>query len=155
MTLKTLPVIQPTPPPPQQQPPPRSSILSWIFIDTRRRFILFLICSPVLLPLLCLSFPLICLARLYTCLRQRRRRSKRRRDDGLRRCEEGRGQEEEVEEREIGWLLMQRYLEDQLRLVGSVVAVYDCGHDDDDECDDDHDDYDGVNLDDRRRPLLV
>ncbi|KAL9234609.1 hypothetical protein vseg_009463 [Gypsophila vaccaria] len=158
MSLKTLPVIQPAPSsPPQIQP--QWSIQSWLFIDTRRRFLLFVICSPVLIPILCISFPLICLARLYTCLRQRRRRTKRRRDDGLRRCEEGRGKEEgggyeDDCEREIGWLLMQRYLEDQLGLVGSVVTAYDCGRDEDEFYDGDYNDYcDGGH--ENRRPLLV
>lgn len=57
-------------------------------------------------------------------------------EERLRSCEEGRSCDRE-EEREIG--LLQRYLDDQLRLVGSV---YDCGDEDDD--DDDDRDLDGL-----------
>jgi hypothetical protein len=74
-----------------------------------------------LLPFLCAAFPLVCAAEL--CLRRIRRR--RRKEEPLSRCEEGCGRG--VEEEEVG--LLQRYLEDQMLLVGSV---YDCGDDSDD-----------------------
>ncbi|XP_021767037.1 uncharacterized protein LOC110731495 [Chenopodium quinoa] len=154
MTLKTLPVIfQPQ----QQQQSSSSSILSpfsWLFLNCRRRFIFLTICSPLLLPLLCLSFPVICLCQLYFCLCRRHRRRRRRYGGGLRRCEEGRGGErveviegddDDDEERELGWMLLQRYLEDQLGLVGSVIS--DCGDDID------IDDHQHI-PDDTRRPFL-
>lgn len=127
MTLKTLPVIQPSSSPLFSLTP----FSSLLFLTRRRRILFLTLCSPVLLPLLCLSLPFLCLAHLYICLR---RRSRSRRDFAgagrLRRCEEGRKFGEEEEEREIGWILLQRYLDDQLGLVGSVVAVYDSGGDD-------------------------
>ncbi|XP_074321567.1 uncharacterized protein LOC141658536 [Silene latifolia] len=165
MTLKTLPVIQPPSSPLQQSP---RSVFPWLILDTKRRIFFFIIFSPILLPLFCLSFPFICIGRLYVCLCQRRRRrEKRRREDRLRRCEEGRPAVavEVAVDREIGWLLMQRYLEDQLGLVADVVNVYDCGQDDDDDDNDDNYYYkynynsngngNGVNLGESRRPLLV
>ncbi|XP_021748323.1 uncharacterized protein LOC110714159 [Chenopodium quinoa] len=155
MTLKTLPVIF------QPQQSSSSSILSpfsWLFLNCRRRFIFLTICSPLLLPLLCLLFPVICLCQLYFCLCRRHRRLRRRYDAGLRRCEEGRGGEivevnEDDEERELGWMLLQRYLEDQLGLVGSVISVYDCGDDDDDDDDFDIDRHQHI-PDDTRTPFL-
>ncbi|GAB4861463.1 hypothetical protein Ancab_036665 [Ancistrocladus abbreviatus] len=112
---------------------------SWL--RTRRARILVLsLSSPILLPLLCLTFPLLCLTYLCLCLcrcrRSRSSSSSRKpsghgRDSGgwrLLQCEEGRGSEEDAEE--VGLLLLQRYLEDQLNLVGSA---YDCGEDDDEE----------------------
>lgn len=149
MTLKTLPVIQPS----SSSPLFSLTPFSWLFLNRRRRILFLTLCSPVLLPLLCLTLPLICLVHLYICLCRRARR----RDDGggagrLRRCEEGRefGEEEE-EQREIGWMLLQRYLEDQLGLVGSVVAAYDCGGDEEVIIDDlaDH------QVSEIRRPLLL
>lgn len=50
--------------------------------------------------------------------------------------------------REISWLLLQRYLEDQLGLVGSVVSAYDCG------ADDEFDDHQQID-DECRRPFLI
>lgn len=61
-------------------------------------------------------------------------------DESLRRCEEGCcGCEQQDDGREVG--LLQRYLEDQLMLVGSV---YDCADDD----------YHHQDQDDCRVPLL-
>ncbi|XP_010530163.1 PREDICTED: uncharacterized protein LOC104806792 [Tarenaya hassleriana] len=112
---------------------------SWL--RTRRsRFVFFLLCSPLLLPILCASIPLICAAEIFFRLRRRRSRigksisvavaSADEDDMRLRRCEEGCGCDgfgggEEEGEEETG-LLLQRYLEDQLLLVRSV---YDCGED--------------------------
>lgn len=115
--------------------PPPSSMFSPFFrimltatswLRTRWSRCLFLIlCSPILLPLLCASFPLLCAVEL--CIRTcRRGRRKKDGDDEerLRRCEEGFCDCDRSvdEEKEVG--LLQRYLEDQLRLVGSV---YECG----------------------------
>lgn len=157
MTLKTLPTIQQPPPPPQQ---PQQSLLSWIPIDTRRRILFFIIFSPILIPLFCLYVPLICISKLYIFLFRRRREKRRRGDECLRRCEEGLGRQTVADaESDIGWLLMQRYLEDQLRLVGSVVAVYDCGREDEHEHEHEPEIEDycnvGGNLDENRRPLLL
>ena len=91
------------------------------------RYCILLLCSPLLVPFFCATFPLLCAAHL--CLRVCRRRNRGSREDApLLRCEEGR-QEEEKEEVEGGGVgLLQRYLEDQMLLVGSV---YDCGDQDD------------------------
>ena len=98
-----------------------------------------LLCSPILIPFLFVTFPLLCAAEL--CLRLCRRRPAKlardeAEDDRVSRCEEGRcaaAAEEEEEERREEMGLLQRYLEDQLSLVGSV---YDCGdyYDDEDLC---------------------
>lgn len=93
---------------------------SWLG-SRRIRYCLLVLCSPLLLPFLCAAFPLLCAAEL--CLRRIRHR--RRKEEPLSRCEEGCGRG--VEEEEVG--LLQRYLEDQMLLVGSV---YDCGDDSDD-----------------------
>ncbi|KAJ4964196.1 hypothetical protein NE237_024135 [Protea cynaroides] len=105
-------------------------LVGWLRIR-RRRVIFLVLCSPFLLPFLCLSFPLFCFAELclkICCPRFRgdktscsKRCEEEDVDCGLCRCEEGRGGEP-IEERE--GRLLQRYLEDQLGLVGSV---YDCG----------------------------
>ncbi|XP_020106478.1 uncharacterized protein LOC109722759 [Ananas comosus] len=77
-------------------------------------------CSPVLLPLLCLCLPFLCVA--AACLRVGRPAAAAEESGGggggafLGRCEEGEGEEEEGR-------LLQRYLEDQLGLVG---ALWDC-----------------------------
>ncbi|XP_022772406.1 uncharacterized protein LOC111315055 [Durio zibethinus] len=114
------------------------TIGSWLRTRRSRCFFL-LLCSPVLLPLLCATFPLLCIAEV--CVRIFRRRRSRKasmvaqeEENRLRRCEEGCCCGEE--EREVG--LLQRYLEDQLALVGSV---YKCG-DDFDVLDHQHDDLD-------------
>ncbi|CAL9166478.1 unnamed protein product [Musa hybrid cultivar] len=73
-------------------------------------------CSPVLIPLACLSFPLLFIAGL--CLRVGRRRRKPRGWEGsgiLGRCEDD---EEAAEGR-----LLHRYLEDQLGLVGAGLLL--------------------------------
>ncbi|KAE8721564.1 Major facilitator superfamily protein [Hibiscus syriacus] len=119
------------------------TMVSWI--RTRRRLCLFLLlCSPLLIPFLCATFPILCLAEI--CFRICRRRSgvkaaaQEDEDNRIRRCEEG--CYGDGEGREVG--LLQRYLEDQLALVGSV---YECG--------DDSDDHDHQDLDlDCRSPLL-
>lgn len=95
---------------------------SWLG-SRRIRYCLLVLCSPLLLPFLCAAFPLLCAAEL--CLRRIRRR--RRKEEPLIRCEEGCGRGVEEEEEGVG--LLQRYLEDQMLLVGSV---YDCGDDSDD-----------------------
>ncbi|KFK27806.1 hypothetical protein AALP_AA8G431500 [Arabis alpina] len=104
------------------------------WLRTRRsRFVFFLICSPLLLPLLCASIPILCAAEIFSRLRTRHPWFAADEDDlRLRRCEEGCGcggfGPDQEEEEETG--LLQRYLEDQLILVRSV---YDCGEDDDEQ----------------------
>ncbi|KAI6691278.1 hypothetical protein NL676_028106 [Syzygium grande] len=136
------------------------AVATWLRARHRsRRCLLLAICSPLLLPLLCATFPLLCAAELCLRLCCRKRTS----GDGgeededeeaaaataerLRRCEEGRccGGGGGVGEREVG-LLLQRYLEDQLMLVGSV---YECGDDGDDN------DGDVGFLESCRSPLLA
>ncbi|XP_008219011.1 PREDICTED: uncharacterized protein LOC103319277 [Prunus mume] len=125
-----------------------SSSSTWLRAR-RSRYLFLLICSPILIPFLCATFPFLCAAEL--CLRLcRRRRIKTAHgadeevEERLRRCEEGRGGERE----EMG--LLQRYLEDQLLLVGSV---YDCGDDDvDDRLYHEIHDYDN---DSKTTPLLA
>ncbi|XP_042486905.1 uncharacterized protein LOC122067125 [Macadamia integrifolia] len=128
-------------------------LMGWLR-SRRRRFIFLVICSPFLLPLLCLAFPLFCFAEL--CLRfyrWRHRGDKKGCNDqceeedggcGLCRCEEGRGGEP-IEVRE--GRLLQRYLEDQLGLVGSV---YDCGDEGFGDCEEEEDD----DLGEKTSPLL-
>uniref|UniRef100_A0A7N0TLV7 Uncharacterized protein n=1 Tax=Kalanchoe fedtschenkoi TaxID=63787 RepID=A0A7N0TLV7_KALFE len=97
-------------------------ISSWV-LRTRRgpRYIILLICSPILLPFLCFSFPLICFAELCirACRRRRPKANPHVNDDDLlrQRCEEDVEEAGEVR-------LLQRYLEDQLTLVRSL---YECG----------------------------
>ncbi|CAG7881516.1 unnamed protein product [Brassica rapa] len=115
------------------------------FLPTRlSRFVFFLLCSPILLPLLCLSIPLLCAVEVFSRLRSRIVKSPPSSvvtevlaagEDDLRRCEEGFG-ELVVEEVEIEGSLLERYLEDQAR------SIYDCG-----------DEYDG-DSDPFRVPLL-
>ncbi|GMI90413.1 hypothetical protein HRI_002710600 [Hibiscus trionum] len=121
------------------------TMVSWLR-TRRRRCLLLLLCSPLLIPFLCATFPLLCLAEV--CSRIYRRSSggkaaavsaaQEDEESRMRRCEEG--CYGDGEGREAG--LLQRYLEDQLTLVGSV---YDCG--------DDLDDHDNQDLD-CRSPLL-
>lgn len=117
------------------------------FLPTRlSRLVFFLLCSPILLPLLCLSIPLLCAVEVFSRLRTRIVKSApssnftevlaAAEEDDLRRCEEGCG----VEEDEIEGSLLERYLEDQAR------SIYDCG---DEEEEDDGDDRDPI-----RVPLL-
>ncbi|XP_010912510.1 uncharacterized protein [Elaeis guineensis] len=86
-------------------------------------------CSPVLLPLICLSLPVLCIAAFCLRLRQWRRPAELGEDVAagfLERCEEG----EEAQAAAtaaaaaaIEGRLLHRYLEDQL---GLVRAVWDC-----------------------------
>ncbi|KAL4281540.1 hypothetical protein GQ457_03G028300 [Hibiscus cannabinus] len=118
--------------------------VSWLR-TRRRRCLLLLLCSPLLIPFLCATLPLLCLAEV--CFRICRRSSDGKAaaapddvENRIPRCEEGCCGDGEG--REAG--LLQRYLEDQLALVESV---YDCG--------DDLDDRDHQDLDlDRKSPLL-
>ncbi|CAH8388249.1 unnamed protein product [Eruca vesicaria subsp. sativa] len=101
------------------------------FLPTRlSRFVFFLLCSPILLPLLCLSIPLLCAVEIFSRLRCRIAKSAAPSsvvtevlaagEDDLRRCEEGCG-ELVAEEDETECSLLERYLEDQAR------SIYDCG----------------------------
>ncbi|WOL04088.1 hypothetical protein Cni_G12809 [Canna indica] len=78
----------------------------------RRRVCLLILalvcCSPVLVPLACLSFPLICVMAL--CLKVRRRRRKV-------------GDEASVIVAAPDAQLLQRYLEDQLQLIEDPLAL--------------------------------
>ncbi|KAK9271295.1 hypothetical protein L1049_026885 [Liquidambar formosana] len=119
---------------------------SWLRARRSRRYLFLALCSPILLPFLCATFPLLCVAEL--CLRfccRRKSPSEAQDDDAsarLRRCEEGGGGGGEAE-REGEVSILQRYLEDQLLLVGSV---YECGDDEDDDGD--------VEFFDSKSPLL-
>ncbi|KAG7593960.1 hypothetical protein ISN45_Aa01g027440 [Arabidopsis thaliana x Arabidopsis arenosa] len=102
------------------------------WLRTRRsRFIFFLLCSPLLIPILFASIPILCAVEIFSRLRSRHpwfAKSAADEDDlRLRRCEEGCGCGGFEPEEEAG--LLQRYLEDQLVLVRSV---YDCGEEDQD-----------------------
>lgn len=123
-----------------------------------RRFVFLLLCSPVIIPFLFFTFPILCLAEL--CLRLcfggswkttaegEEEEERALADDRLRACEEGRCYVIDEGEREVG--LLQRYLEDQLSLVGSV---YECG--DDFDCDIDNENVgDGGSLHTDPSPLL-
>lgn len=100
------------------------------WLRTRRsRFVFFLLCSPLLIPILCASIPILCAAEIFSRLRSRHpwfTKSDEEDDLRLRRYEEGCGCGG-FEPEEAG--LLQRYLEDQLFLVRSI---YDCGEDDQD-----------------------
>lgn len=138
------------------------AVATWLRARHRsRRFLLLVLCSPLLVPLLCASLPLLCAAELCLrlCCRKRRSRDEGGGEEGeeeeeeaaerLRRCEEGRCCGGGGGESEVG-LLLQRYLEDQLRLVGSV---YECGDDGDGDGDDN--DGDVGFLESCRSPLLA
>ncbi|KAL3735812.1 hypothetical protein ACJRO7_024872 [Eucalyptus globulus] len=175
--LLSQPNITPSPHPHDPQPPhgsPRRrppasptaramlAVATWLRARHRSgRCLLLALCSPVLVPLLCATFPLLCAAELCLRLCCRKRRSG---DEGCGGGEEGEDEEEEAAERlrrceegrcggggesEVGALL-QRYLEDQLRLVGSV---YECGDDGDGDGDDN--DGDVGFLESCRSPLLA
>ncbi|XP_038683691.1 uncharacterized protein LOC119984018 [Tripterygium wilfordii] len=91
------------------------------------RILFLLLCSPLLLPFLCATFPILCAAEVCIRLCRRRRKEFQKEEaEPLRRCEEGLCGDQEEEE--VG--LLQRYLEDQLMLVGSM---YDCGDEFDDQ----------------------
>lgn len=100
------------------------ALTSWLR-TSRSRFIFLLLCSPILLPFLCATFPLLCAVEI--CIRLCRRCHPRKDDHESRLCRCEEGSTEVLEEREVG--LLQRYLEDQILLVGSV---YDCGNEDED-----------------------
>lgn len=79
-------------------------------------------CSPILLPLICLSLPVLFIAAFCLRLRQWRRPAELQEDitaGFLGRCEEG----EEAAAAAVEGRLLQQYLEDQLAL---VRAVWDC-----------------------------
>ncbi|KAJ7949670.1 Transmembrane protein [Quillaja saponaria] len=98
---------------------------SW-FRSRPIRYLFLFLCSPLLLPLLCAAFPIIYAAEL--CFRRMGKLGREsQEDERLRRCEEGCGCGGGGDEEDVG--LLQRYLEDQLLLVGSV---YECGDEDDD-----------------------
>ncbi|CAI0556742.1 unnamed protein product [Linum tenue] len=122
-----------------------TTAVSWLRsrCSRRSRCVLISLCSPLILPLLFISLPLLFALEICLWLRLCRRRKPRRwrwggggrrksaliekgatvaPDERLRRCEEGlRNREADAEEDgEIGRLL-QVYLEDQLRLAGSIV----------------------------------
>ncbi|OWM85094.1 uncharacterized protein LOC116204932 [Punica granatum] len=138
--------------------PPRIMLAARGWLQTRgrsRRFLILLLCSPVLIPFLFFTFPILCAAELCLRLcgggRWKRIEEEYQQEEAarLRACEEGRcpdgGDERDGE---VG--LLQRYLEDQLRLVGSV---YECGDDFDCEVEDENDGDVGF-LDTNRSPLL-
>ncbi|CAJ2639112.1 unnamed protein product [Trifolium pratense] len=106
-----------------------SSAISW-FRHRRIRYLFLLLCSPLLLVFLFISFPFLCITEF--CLRRQLWRkfiNKFSGDDSgdrLRRCEEGCCYDDNEEEKG----LLHRYLEDQLFLVGSM---YDCGNEDEEE----------------------
>ncbi|WJX30930.1 hypothetical protein P8452_19417 [Trifolium repens] len=122
-----------------------SSAISW-FRRRRIRYLFLLICSPLLLVFLFISFPFLCITEF--CLRRRlwskfiRRFSGDDSGDRLRRCEEGCCYDENEEEKG----LLHRYLEDQLFLVGSM---YDCGDEEEEE------DSRRVEFEDGKTPLLL
>ncbi|KAJ0024109.1 uncharacterized protein LOC116125929 [Pistacia vera] len=125
----------PTPSPSRHDPATASSSMLAVAIGSwlrsrRSRYLFLLLCSPLLLPLLCACFPFLCAAEVFIRFWRRRKRQD---EERLRRCEEGCCGCEFEDEREVG--LLQRYLEDQLMLVGSM---YDCDVGDDA---DDHGDY--------------
>nr|BAJ53253.1 JHL25P11.1 [Jatropha curcas] len=118
----------PQPPPPTMFSPLRQiMVASASWLRTRRSRCLFLIlCSPILLPFLCAIFPLLCAVELCIriCRRGQRMKEGEDEEERLRRCEEGYCNCDRLvgEGKEVG--LLQRYLEDQLLLVGSM---YECG----------------------------
>lgn len=124
---------------------------SWLR-NRRIRFLFLLLCSPVLLVLVCAALPFLCAAEL--CLRRSLFRKLIRGfsgDDGgdrLRRCEEGCCEDDEQEEKG----LLHRYLEDQLLLVRSM---YECGDDDEEEEEDSRRFEDVENLGSGKVPLLL
>ncbi|XP_044511785.1 uncharacterized protein LOC123229857 [Mangifera indica] len=103
-----------------------AAIGSW-FRSRRSRCLFLLLCSPLLLPLLCACLPFLCAAEVFIRFWRRRKHQD---EERLKRCEEGHCGCEFEDEREVG--LLHRYLEDQLMLIGSV---YDC------DIGDDHVDY--------------
>ncbi|CAK9155239.1 unnamed protein product [Ilex paraguariensis] len=101
-------------------------LTSWL--NRRRiRYLFLVLCSPVLLPFLCITFPLLCAAEicLFLCRRRQLKATppEDSGEDGLPSCEEDGGDEGEGR-------LLQRYLEDQLILVVGSVYDYGCGDED-------------------------
>lgn len=101
------------------------------------RFLFFLLCFPLLLPLLFLSIPLLCALEIFSRLRSRFLKSlppsAAADEDGLRlrRCEEGYGDGGVRDKpKEDGTGLLHRYLDDQLIL---ATSIFDCGKDDENE----------------------
>ncbi|RRT33603.1 hypothetical protein B296_00058425 [Ensete ventricosum] len=94
----------------------------------RRRTCLLIValicCSPVLIPLACVSFPLICIVGLCLQARRRRPRNPPGWESGGASVILGLCQEQEALAMEPR--LLCRYLEDQLRLVGGELLVLDC-----------------------------
>ncbi|KAG1331129.1 hypothetical protein COCNU_02G010970 [Cocos nucifera] len=89
----------------------------------RARLALVLICcSPVLLPLICLSLPVLCIASFCLRFRQWRRPAEIGEDVAAGFLEEGE-EAEAAAAAAIEGRLLHRYLEDQL---GLVKAVWDC-----------------------------
>ncbi|KAL1196068.1 hypothetical protein V5N11_030128 [Cardamine amara subsp. amara] len=90
------------------------------------RYVFFLLCSPLLLPLLCFSIPLLCAVEIFSRILKSTPSFPVEEvlaavDDEddllLRRCEEGFGvMDDEIEES----VLLQRYLDDQLILAISI-----------------------------------
>ncbi|KAL1219986.1 hypothetical protein V5N11_021761 [Cardamine amara subsp. amara] len=90
------------------------------------RYVFFLLCSPLLLPLLCFSIPLLCAVEIFSRILKSTPSfpveevlaAVDDEDDlRLRRCEEGFGvMDDEIEESG----LLQRYLDDQLILARSI-----------------------------------
>ncbi|KAJ8759488.1 hypothetical protein K2173_007101 [Erythroxylum novogranatense] len=124
-----------------------SDAASWVCMR-RERCLFLLLCSPILLPFLCATFPILCVAELCLRLLGRHRKKdalldgEREEEEGVRRCEEGLcGCDQTAGEEGSKVGLLQRYLEDQLRLVGSI---YECGDDDDEDHKFDGDDDPGT-----------
>ena len=122
---------------------------SWLR-HRRIRYLFLLICSPVLLLLLCAALPFICAAELCShCRLWGKFVRDSGDDDRLRRCEEGYcGCDGGYEE--VG--LLQRYLEDQLVLVRSM---YECGDDEEEQYEFKRVEADVENLGTCRTPLLA
>ncbi|KAK4413372.1 hypothetical protein Salat_2749800 [Sesamum alatum] len=85
-------------------------LTSWLN-RRRRRYLILILCSPLLLPLFCATCPFICAVEVCYLMCRKRRKP----DDGG-------GEHREEDGEEVG--LLQRYLEDQLLLV--IGSVYEC-----------------------------
>ncbi|XP_010456803.1 PREDICTED: uncharacterized protein LOC104738305, partial [Camelina sativa] len=126
-----------TPPPPSAESTADVMLTaaSW-FHTPWRRILLFLLCSPLLLLLLCLSIPLLCAVEIFSLIVSRFVKPPPSSsaveeviavdEDALLRCEEGFGVEVEVENGESG--LLHRYLDDQLSLARSICEDDDGDH---------------------------
>ncbi|KAK6940353.1 hypothetical protein RJ641_029884 [Dillenia turbinata] len=100
-------------------------LTSWLKSRRKSCYLFLALCSPILLPFLCATFPIFCALEL--CLRIRiRLRREADAGDSMQPC---RLDDHGLDHDGVGEVrLLQRYLEDQLILVGSM---YDCGGDDD------------------------